>query len=522
MLHELKSRGCPDNLYRLKRSYFSERTVQIVGKNEAVSKPVTKGSPQGSVPGPSFWNLVFDDLLAELAENVTECEPIAYADDIVILIAGNAKNDLQEKGQEVVTRVSTWCTRKKLTLLAQKTEMLLVKGKLDAERPPFIKISSRIVRMEHAIKYLGVHLEGALKVNRHVEAITGKCQKLFSSLARVAKAKWGLGHAAMRTLYKGLYEPITTYAAVGWSDLLKGKARSKLIRSQRMALLQVTKAYRTTSTEALQVIAGVIPIDLLVEIRAILHNKKRGRDEAPDERTIVGEAIEKWQERWQTTSKGRTTFEYFDSIKDRLENCWVRPDHYTTQFISGHGDFNSKLKSFSFSEVDTCECGGIETAHHILENCPIFNEERQEFRNALGELDLRWPEEKWEYVTKDIHPHFRQFARKVLQAKEEKRKSALREMGSAPQPGRPPERGSTQLEGQAGRPPRRSPRLAQRVPEQRREQEEETNAEGPTAIATPEREEVTNNNSKGNSSSNSNSDNHNNNNNNEEEDGDTQ
>ena len=73
-----------------------------------------------------------------------------------------------------------------------------------------------------------------------------------------------------------------------------------MIRSQKMALLQVTKAYRTTSTEVLQVISDVIPIDFLVEIRARLHNKKRGRDEAPDERTIVGEAMEKWQERWQT------------------------------------------------------------------------------------------------------------------------------------------------------------------------------------------------------------------------------
>lgn len=134
-----------------------------------------------------------------------------------------------------------------------------------------------------------------------------------------------------------------------------------MIRLQRMALLQVTKAYRTTSTEALQVITGVIPIDLLVETRARLHNKKKGLDEVRGERTIVGEAIEKWQERWRTTSKGRTTFEYFDSVKDRHENRWVRPDHYTTQFISGHGDFNSKLKSFSLREVDTCKCGRTET-----------------------------------------------------------------------------------------------------------------------------------------------------------------
>ena len=56
--------------------------------------------------------------------------------------------------------------------------------------------------------------------------------------------------------------------------------------------------------------------------------------------------------------------------------------------------------------------------HHILGDCPIFNEERQEFRNAIGELDLRWPEEKWDIVTKDVYPHFRQFTRKVLQAKE--------------------------------------------------------------------------------------------------------
>lgn len=57
--------------------YVSERTVQIIGKNEVVNKPVTKGCPQRSVLGPSFWNLIFDDLLTELATSVIECEPIA-------------------------------------------------------------------------------------------------------------------------------------------------------------------------------------------------------------------------------------------------------------------------------------------------------------------------------------------------------------------------------------------------------------------------------------------------------------
>lgn len=138
--------------------------------------------------------------------------------------------------------------------------MLLVTGKLDTERPPIIKIEGKSIKMGQVTKYLGVHFERGLKINRHVHETKQKCQRLINSLARVAKTNWGLGHAAMSILYKGLFEPITTYAAAGWSDLLNKRTTGMLIRLQRMALLQVTKAYRTPSTEALQVIAGAIPI----------------------------------------------------------------------------------------------------------------------------------------------------------------------------------------------------------------------------------------------------------------------
>jgi hypothetical protein len=174
--------------------------VQIAGKNEAVTKLVTKGCPQGSVLGPSFWNLIFDDLLEELKRHTPECEPIAYADDIIILVAGNARIELQKKGQEADTRVSNWCSRKKLALSASKTEMLLLKGELDAERPPIIKINGKSIRREQAIKYLGVYFENGLKINKHIEEITYKARNLRNSLAKAAKARWGLGQAAMRTL----------------------------------------------------------------------------------------------------------------------------------------------------------------------------------------------------------------------------------------------------------------------------------------------------------------------------------
>jgi hypothetical protein len=250
------------------------------------------------------------------------------------------------------------------------------------------------------IKYLGVHFESGLKTKKHIAKTT---QKSVQQLRKGRKARWGLGQAAIRTPYKGLFEPIITYAATGWSDLQKGNTKTKLLRTQRMALQQVTRAYRTTSTEALQIIAGVMPIDLLIEVRARLYRKKRSHTEGSSVKAIIQEAIQTWHEHWQTTSKGRTTFEYFNNPKERIVSRWVNPDHYVTQFISGRGDFNSKLKTFQSNEVDTCDCGMEETPQHILEVCRLFDEERQRLRNSMQEMELSWPKEKWEFITKDVY-----------------------------------------------------------------------------------------------------------------------
>jgi hypothetical protein len=98
-----------------------------------------------------------------------------------------------------------------------------------------------------------------------------------------------------------------------------------------------------------------------------------------------------------------------------------------TQFISGHGNFNSKLKTFRLSEVNTCDCGMEETPQHILEEYQLFNEERQK-RNSIQELEVNWPKEKWKFITKDVYPHFQQFTKSVLLAKEQKRRAALQGM----------------------------------------------------------------------------------------------
>lgn len=51
---------------------------------EEVRKEVTKGCPQGSVFGPTGWDVVLDSLLLKLERQV-----VAYADVIIAVVKGN-------------------------------------------------------------------------------------------------------------------------------------------------------------------------------------------------------------------------------------------------------------------------------------------------------------------------------------------------------------------------------------------------------------------------------------------------
>ncbi|KAJ8966221.1 hypothetical protein NQ314_003673 [Rhamnusium bicolor] len=76
---------------------------------------------------------------------------------------------------------------------------------------------------------------------------------------------------------------------------------------QRCMLLRVGSAYRTTSTVALQVITGVIPIDLVVEDHRYLHEMGNGQELAI-RKAAREKTLNLWQRRWELNEeKGQWT-----------------------------------------------------------------------------------------------------------------------------------------------------------------------------------------------------------------------
>lgn len=436
ILHNLKKRNCPRNLYALIRSYLSERTATICSSNNDANrtKTVTKGCPQGSILGPSFWNLIFDDALNTLETLGNEEE--AFADDLVVLVSGNSRKQLEERANEVTKTLTTWCTKHKMKLSQTKSEMLLLKGMLDIKRPPTVKVGNSSLRMVPTAKYLGVHLGTRLNITPHVKYVANKSKQVFNKLAHIARAHWGVNYVTMSALYKGVFQPIVTYAAPAWCDKLQVWHRKHLVQAQRHVLLRVTRAYRTISTEALTVIAAATPINLLIEERRAIYlmKSKRAvkignltlepRDHITKEliteirKQIGKQIVDMWQTSWDQSTKGRITHKFFGNIERRLKSTWIQPSYYTMQILSGHGQFRNIQKTINVRTDDLCDCSLKDSVEHVIFECTALTTARESLRRNIEAAGIHWPCHLEDLTHQNTFMYLTEFATEAMSSRD--------------------------------------------------------------------------------------------------------
>lgn len=384
IMHRLRDLNCPTGLFNILRSYFADRCTEHRGRHQAISRNITIGCPQGSVLGPHIWNLVFDD-------SMTDCNiEVAYADDKVILIEANTRTELENKGQIAVDTFQRWCERVKLNISREKTTLVLLKGKL--QRAPIIKLNNRSISMKKYIKYLGVILQENLSMDMHVKHLRDKNLKLFGALRRLSQKEWGLRKRALSLIYKGVAESTLTYAAAGWYHLCNQIQRNSLRATQRDILLKTTTAYNTVSNDAVCVIAGAIPILLLIEERIELSSvRKQDRSNYTERKKCIRQqTIAKWQESWRSSINGRVTFALIPEVQQRIRSKSIM-SHAAIQFATGHGKFEEYFQRVGLNNAPLCElCDELDNSMHQLAHCPLFHSLRQDALITVGPDLTNW------------------------------------------------------------------------------------------------------------------------------------
>jgi len=116
------------------------------------------------------------------------------------------------------------------------------------------------------VKYLGIVIDDKFKFCQHISHTTNKCAKIIYSLSKSAKIHYGFKHETLILIYKVTILPLLLYGAPVWVDVLRYEyIRRKYIRVQRLMNVLFAKAYRTTSSEALCILAGTTQIVIKAE-----------------------------------------------------------------------------------------------------------------------------------------------------------------------------------------------------------------------------------------------------------------
>lgn len=127
VLHRLQETRCLKNIFALVKDHLNNRYAQPIGKHGQVGKRVTRGCPQGSIFGRYIWNLIFDDLLVTLQK--LGYKVAAYADDLLVLLLGNSRLEIEKLGQIIATIMVNWWRQEKFSFRKRKRRWFFLDGK---------------------------------------------------------------------------------------------------------------------------------------------------------------------------------------------------------------------------------------------------------------------------------------------------------------------------------------------------------------------------------------------------------
>lgn len=376
--------GVPAYLRKMINSYLENRILVYDTEDGLKRYQVTGGVPQGSVLGPLLWNIMYDDLLKTELPSGTEI--VAFADDAGLLITGKHLEEIQRLFGECYEIVQQWMGTVGLKLADHKTEAVLFTSRKKVETIT-LDAGECTITSQPSIRYLGVILDTRLKYKTHIEHVAGKAAKVATALARLMPNIGG-PRQPRRRLLASVVTSVLTYGITIWGEALKYEDyRRKIAAVNRLSALRVSCAFRTVSDDAVCVIAGLIPIEILaVERRQLYETRSNIPEEREELRKIMRQdSLQRWQQKWDASEKGRWTYRLIPQL-----DCWINRKHgeinyYLTQILSDHGCFRAYLHRVRHDESSECTagCGVTEDAEHAVFWCPRFADQRRKLVEDL-------------------------------------------------------------------------------------------------------------------------------------------
>lgn len=228
-----------------------------------------KGCPQGSCLGPLLWLIVANALLVEL--EILGYDLFAFADDFSLILAGKRRIDLERAAAAALTVISAFLKKHNLQLSPGKSQTMTFSTPR-LQRDPIMRIDGKSLLHVKHITLLGVTIDSNRNWIPHLNLLKTKTAFLHLNLYKIMGKNWGISNKLLKIWYNTIVEKILLYGAGVWGGSLTKQAKDKLTSLQRPFLRQISRGYKTISTDALQVLTGIPPIVITLEYE----NKRTG------------------------------------------------------------------------------------------------------------------------------------------------------------------------------------------------------------------------------------------------------
>lgn len=216
LIYKLITYEFPPVLIGTINSYLKDRLFKVrIEEVLSTSRAVTAGVPQGSVLGPTLFNIFNSDIPKNDKTNIA-----LFADDTALYVSAKTPDLAFRRLRTHIPKVEKYLTKWKTTVNAAKTETILFtkRGVIPYVQPT--KLYGVSIRSQPTVKYLGVHLDTRQTFKEHVLRNIANTSAAIRSLYPLIINKNTSVYNKL-LMFKVILRPALIYAAPVFNNIAK-------------------------------------------------------------------------------------------------------------------------------------------------------------------------------------------------------------------------------------------------------------------------------------------------------------